>query len=151
MNAVRELYLAATARRRALDHLEDVRRQHVASHDRQIRRRLFNRGLLDEALHAERARSQAALRAVGQVHYPIAGDVLAWHTLHCQHIATVLLIHIHELPQARALGIHHQIVAEQDAERFVAYQVFRHQNGVSQPARRGLTREAQLRHVLDMP
>ena len=61
----------------AADHIEDQRREHVASGDRQIARRILGLGLFDQIDHAE---SVAAFRL--GLHDAVMAGLLAWNLLH---------------------------------------------------------------------
>ena len=69
-----ELQLAATARLDAIEHVEDLGREHVATDDREVRRRLIARRLLDDAPDLEQtlARSWQPVRRTRTTRSPPA-------------------------------------------------------------------------------
>ena len=137
-HAVGQLDLAARAARLVFQDAEDFGLQDVAARDRQVRRRLAARRLLDHPLHAD----VAAVPVFGVDDAVFVGLALR-HRLDADDIAADLGIDISQLFQGAWLGIHDHI-GQQDRERLIADDVAGAPDGVAQTQRLHLAGEAHL-------
>ena len=126
----RQLDLAGAILADAGEHAEDVRRQHVPAHDRQVRWRLFARRLLDEIGDAV----DAVAERFG-TDDAVAADLIERHAFDGEHGALDLIEDVDHLADGRRRRVD-DIVAEDDGEGLVADQVTRDADRVSEPERR---------------
>src|SRR5690606_9941450 len=99
-HAVSQLDLAARAPLGLLQDVEDLRLQDVAARDRQVRRRLAARRLLDHALHADAA-AVAALR----VDDAVLVRLVVRHLLDADDVAPDLRVDVGQLLQRPRLAV----------------------------------------------
>src|SRR5581483_617144 len=105
-HGVGELDVAARTRLHALERPEDLRREHVATHDRQVRRRRVRRRLLD---HVEQA-DERVFDGLGP-HAAVRGDLGKRHLLEGDDGPAIALVYEQHLVQHVRRAAHH-VVAE---------------------------------------
>src|SRR5213592_5136136 len=126
---VGQLDLAARVRRRVDEDAEDVRRQHVASDDREVGRRLVRPRLLDEVEDLVHVGGDLA-----RGDHAVLRQALPRDALDGEHGLVVALEHVEELPHAR-FPRRDDVVAQEHGERLVAHERTRTEDGVAQPER----------------
>jgi hypothetical protein len=131
-DAVGELDLAARARARVLEEMEDARRKDVAADDSQRRGRFLGFGLLHH-----RGDLRDPLRDFLRGDDAVRRRVLARDVLDRDHAAAVLRVHLHHLLHHRRRRVD-EVVGEDHGERLVAHEVARAEHGVAQAERLGL-------------
>src|SRR5438094_743519 len=142
---VGELDLAARVRRRVDEDAEDVRRQHVASDDREVGRRLVRPRLLDEVEDLVHVGGDLA-----RGDHAVLRQALPRDALDGEHRPGVALEHGEELVHAR-LPRRDDVVAQEHGERLVAHERARTEDGVAQPERLFLPHVGHRRQLRDRP
>ncbi len=113
----------------AIERVEDPGREHVAADHREVRLGFVDRRLLDHATYpAKPVAGVVALRA------PVRRDVLGCNLEQRQHRRVLALVHRDHRPQELAV-VDHDVVAQDDRERFVTDVFARHAHRVAEPER----------------
>jgi hypothetical protein len=128
-DGVGQLDLAPCARRHRSQMMEDARRQHVAAHDRQRRRRRPRFGFLDST---QDRRDTSFCRT--RFDDAPASDVLGWHRHHADDRAALPLRDLGHLLHHRDPGVD-QVIGQEHRERLVANDRRRAQDGMAEPQR----------------
>src|SRR2546422_10539659 len=126
---VGELDFAPRVRLRVGKDAKEVRRQHVASDDREVGRRLVRPRLLDEV--------EDLVHGGGDLtrgDHAVLRQALPRDALDGEHGLVVALEHVEELPHAR-FPRRDDVVAQEHGERLVAHERARTEDGVAQPER----------------
>src|SRR5213594_4423434 len=144
---VGELDFAPRVRLRVGEDTKEVRRQHVASDDREVGRRLARPRLLDEVEDLVHGGGDLA-----RGDHAVLRQALPRDALDGEHGLVVALEHGEELVHAR-LPRRDDVVAQEHGERLVAHERARTEYGVAQPERLFLPHvghRRQLRDRLDL-
>src|SRR5581483_7591814 len=126
-DGVGQLQLAAGAGRDAVEGVEDLRREDVTADDRQVGGGVLRLGLLDDRPDAD----EVLLHQL-RGHTAVVPDVLSRYLEDGHHRAPVALVDVEHRPQQLRV-VDHDVVAEEDGERFRAHVLAGHRHGVAQP------------------
>src|SRR5581483_5120458 len=143
-DGVGELELATLARRHLLEGVEDLGREDIPAHDRQVGRGLLGRRLLHDLLHPH----HRAVDVVG-LGAAVEADLRGLDRLEGDDAAPEPLVgqqHLFEYPRALV----HDVVAEQHGEGFVAHVLAGGRHGMSQPLGLALADVVDVRHLGDL-
>src|SRR5215212_4852874 len=150
LDRVRQLDLATGASLRLLELVEDLRRQDVAADDRQVRRCVGGRGLLDDARHAPQAITVEVRVVRLAVDDAVARDLLVRDTHDRDDRRVRPLVRVDQLADRRSVS-DDDVIGQQHRERLVADEVLGHQDRVSQPELLLLANVRELSEVADRP